>query len=207
MECDLPTPSSHPVCLCVAQQQTLDCASLFKPQRRLLLATATWALAEGHGAAVGPARARVEPCGGHGYAVHARPVCAWSARVDGGVGCAKAAVGEVVGSHEGVPLGVGALCARVSCCARLPWPWLAARRSCKASGERASDSIIQCFFLGLFGMILSRTNDARVWLYVKLTSFPLWHGLRGSMGWAWHSNSGPLDFTVAGVAVTVLYLH
>ena len=63
MERDLPTPSSHPVCLCVAQQQALDCASLFKPQRRLLWATATWALVEGHGAAVGPARARVEPVG------------------------------------------------------------------------------------------------------------------------------------------------
>jgi hypothetical protein len=36
LERDLPTPSSHPVCLCVAQQQALDCASLFKPQRRLL---------------------------------------------------------------------------------------------------------------------------------------------------------------------------
>ena len=68
----------------------------------------------------------------------------------------------------------------------------------EASGERASDSIIQCFFLGLFGMILSRTNDARVWLYVKLTSYTVWHDPRGSKGWAWHSNSGPLDFTAAG---------
>ena len=53
LELDLPTPSSHPVCSCVAQQQAVDCASLFKPQRRLLRATATWALANGHGAAIG----------------------------------------------------------------------------------------------------------------------------------------------------------
>jgi hypothetical protein len=83
LERDLPTPSSHPVCLCVAQQQAVDCASLCKPQWRLQRAAATWALALGRGLVVGPARAHVELCGGHGYAVHARPVCAVVGRVDG----------------------------------------------------------------------------------------------------------------------------
>jgi hypothetical protein len=77
LERDLPTPSSHPVCLCVAQQQAVDYASLCKPWWRLQRAAATWALAMGCGLVVGPARARVEPCGGHGYAVQARPVCVW----------------------------------------------------------------------------------------------------------------------------------
>ena len=113
LERDLPTPSSHPVCLCVAQQQALDCASLFKPQRRLLWATATWALVEGHGAAVGPARARVEPVGDPGCAVRARPVCGSMGRVGPGRECAEAAVRELVGSHEGITLGLGAACARV----------------------------------------------------------------------------------------------
>ena len=76
-------PSSHPVCLCVAQQQALDYVSLCKPQWRLQRAAATWALVMGCGLVVGPARARMEPCGGHGYAVHARPVCAVVGRVDG----------------------------------------------------------------------------------------------------------------------------
>ena len=73
------------VCLlvCVAQQQAMDCTSLCKPQWRLQRAAATWALAMACGLVVGPARARVEPCGGHGYAVHARPVCAVVGRVDG----------------------------------------------------------------------------------------------------------------------------
>jgi hypothetical protein len=31
LERDLPTPSSHPVCSCVAQQQAVDCASLCNP--------------------------------------------------------------------------------------------------------------------------------------------------------------------------------
>ena len=62
--------------LCITLQAT-------DPQWRLQRAAATWALAMGCGLVVGPARARVEPCGGHGYAVHARPVCAVVGRVDG----------------------------------------------------------------------------------------------------------------------------
>ena len=82
LERDLPTPSSHPVCLCIAQQQAVDCTSLCKPQWRLQRAAATWVLAMGCGLVVGPARARVELCGSHGSAVHARPVCAVVGRVD-----------------------------------------------------------------------------------------------------------------------------
>ena len=99
----------------------------------------TWALTMGCVLVIGLARARVEPWSSHGYAVHARPVCVWSARVDGGVGCAEAAVGEVVGSHEGVTLGLGALHAHVPCYTRLSWPWLAVGRPWGASGERGSD--------------------------------------------------------------------
>ena len=130
LELDLPTPSSHPVCSCVAQQQAVDCASLFKPQRRLLRATATWALANGHGAAIGPARARVEPVGDPGCAVRARPVCGSMGRVGPGRECAEAAVRELVGSHEGVNWCLGALCARAPCCTRPTWPWLAMPRLC-----------------------------------------------------------------------------
>ena len=65
-------------------------------------------------------------------------------------------------SHEGIPLGLGAACARVVCRARLCWPWLAMEGPCEASGERESDGIIQCLFLGLEGMILLATHDVRV---------------------------------------------
>ena len=43
---------------------------------------------------------------------------------------AEAAVGEVVGSHESVPLGLGALYARDPCCTRPSWPRLAMARPC-----------------------------------------------------------------------------
>ena len=56
-------------------------------------------------------------------------------------------------------------------------------------------------------MILMATHDVRAWLYVKLTSYPLSHDPRGSIGCVGHSETGPLDFTRGGVAVTELYLH
>ena len=62
--------------LCITLQAT-------DPQWRLQRAAATWALAMGCGLVVGPARARVEPCGGHGYAVHARLCVLWWAGLTG----------------------------------------------------------------------------------------------------------------------------
>ena len=56
-------------------------------------------------------------------------------------------------------------------------------------------------------MILMATHDVRAWLYVKLTSYPLSHDSRGTIGCVGHSETGPLDFTRGGVAVTELYLH
>ena len=125
----------------------------------------------------------MEPVGDPGCAVRARPVCGSMGRVGPGRECAEAAVRELVGSHEGITLGLGAACARVVCRARLCWPWLAMEGPCEASGERESDGIIQCLFLGLEGMILLATHDVRVWLYVKLTSYPLSHDPRGAIGW------------------------
>ena len=57
---------------------------------------------------------------------------------------AEAAVGEFVGSREGVHWCLGALCDRYPRCTRPPWPWLAMQRPCGESGERDSDTIIQC---------------------------------------------------------------
>ena len=56
-------------------------------------------------------------------------------------------------------------------------------------------------------MILMVTHVVRVWLYVKLTPYPLSHGPRGSVGWVGHGEAGPLDFSRAAVAVTELFLH
>ena len=56
-------------------------------------------------------------------------------------------------------------------------------------------------------MILMVTNVVRVWLYVKLTPYPLSHGPRGTVGRVGNGEAGPLDFTQAAVAVTVLFLH
>ena len=46
----------------------------------------------------------------------------------------------------------------------------------------------------------------RVCLYVKLTSYPLSHDSRGSIGWVGHSEIGPLNFACGGMTVTGLYL-
>ena len=51
------------------------------------------------------------------------------------------------------------------------------------------------------------THVVRVWLYVKLTPYPLSHGPRGSIGWVGHGEAGPLDFSRADVAVTESFLH
>ena len=50
-------------------------------------------------------------------------------------------------------------------------------------------------------------HDVRAWLYVKLTSYPLSHDPRDSIGCVGHSETGPLDFTRGGVTVTVVFLH
>ena len=50
-------------------------------------------------------------------------------------------------------------------------------------------------------------NDARVWLYVKLTPYPLSHGPRGPIGWVGHGKSGPLNFGPAAMAVTDVYTY
>jgi hypothetical protein len=62
-------------------------------------------------------------------------------------------------------------------------------------------------FLGSVRMILMATHDVRAWLYVKLTSYPLSHDPRDSVGCVGHSETGPLDFTRGGVTVTVVFLH
>jgi hypothetical protein len=116
-------------------------------------------------------------------------------------------VGEAVGSREGVHWCLGALCDGGPRCTRPTWPWLAMQRPCGASGERDSDSIILWLFLGSKRMILMVTHVVRVWLYVKLTPYPLSHGPRGSIGRVGHGEAGPLDFTRAVVAVTGLFLH
>jgi hypothetical protein len=120
---------------------------------------------------------------------------------------AEAAVGEFVGSREGVHWCLGALCDRYPRCTRPPWPWLAMQRPCGESGERDSDTIIQCEKPRLKQMILMATNVVRVCLYVRLTPYPLSHGPRGPIGWVGRGKSGPLNFTVAGSAVTVRNLH
>ena len=60
---------------------------------------------------------------------------------------------------------------------------------------------------GLKWMIVSATNDVRVWLYVNLTPYPLNHGPRGSIGWVGQGKSGPLNFAPGGMAVTDVFLH
>ena len=128
-------------------------------------------------------------------------------RVVPGGQCAEAALREVVGSREGIILGLGAACARISCCTRLCWPWLAMERPCEASGERDSYGIIQLWILlGPKHMILMAIHVVRVCLYVKLTSYPLSHDSRGSIGWVGHSEIGPLNFACGGMTVTGLYL-
>ena len=49
------------------------------------------------------------------------------------------------------------------------------------------------------------TRHVRVWLYVKLTPYPLTHDPGDSIGWVGHSKIGPLNFTRSGVTVTGFY--
>ena len=86
------------------------------------------------------------------------------------------------------------------------WPW-------EGLGERqgrgVAIGIIQCLLLGrnriMNRMILIATYHACVWLCVKLTSYPLSHDPRGSVGWVEHGQTGPLDFTPGRMAVTLCF--
>jgi hypothetical protein len=51
--------------------------------------------------------------------------------------------------------------------------------------------------------LLMVTHVVRVWLYVKLTAYPLSHGPKGSIGRVGHGEAGPLDFTRARQAAKV----
>jgi hypothetical protein len=126
----LPTPSSHPGCSCVALQQAGSSASISKAQGRHQLiqrrACSRWDQVSPlgqPGRACSRVVATVMPCT-RALCVRAGPVgrCAEA--------MAEAAVGESVGRREGVPWGLGALCARNPLCTRPPWPWLAMARPC-----------------------------------------------------------------------------
>ena len=126
----LPTPSSHPVCSCVALQQAVSYASIYKAKGRHQLnqrrACSRWDQVSPlgqPGRACSRVVATVMPCT-RALCVRAGPVgrCAEA--------MAEAAVGESVGRREGVPWGLGALCARNLLCTRPPWPWLAMARPC-----------------------------------------------------------------------------
>ena len=56
-------------------------------------------------------------------------------------------------------------------------------------------------------MILMATHDVCVWLYVKLTPYPLSHDLMGSIGWVGHGGTGPLNFARGGRTVTEVSPH
>ena len=137
----LPTPSSHPVCSCVALQQAVSYASIYKAKGRhqLIQRRACSRLDQGSplgqpGRACSRVVATVMPC--------TRALCVRAGPVGAMARCAEAAVGEFVGRREGVLWGLGALCARNPCYTRPPRPWLAMQRLCGASEERGSDSII-----------------------------------------------------------------
>jgi hypothetical protein len=121
---------AHPVCSCVALQQAVSYASIYKAKGRHQLIQRRACSRWDQGSPLGqPGRAcsrvvaTVMPCT-RALCVRAGPVgrCAEA--------MAEAAVGESVGRREGVPWGLGALCARNPLCTRPPWPWLAMARPC-----------------------------------------------------------------------------
>ena len=139
LELDLSSPSSHAVFTCVALQQAVGYASLYKAEGRDQLIQRRERSRWDPGSPPGqPGRtcsrvvATVMPC------TRALCVCVLGRLAR----CAEAAVGEFVGRRKGVLWGLGALCARNPCCTRPPRPWLAMQRLCGASEERGSDSII-----------------------------------------------------------------
>jgi hypothetical protein len=130
LELDLSSPSSHAVFTCVALQQAVGYASLYKAEGRDQLIQRRERSRWDPGSPPGqPGRAcsrvvaTVMPCT-RALCVRAGPVgrCAEA--------MAEAAVGASVGRREGVPWGLGALCARNPLCTRPPWPWLAMARPC-----------------------------------------------------------------------------
>ena len=130
LELDLFSPSSHAVFTCVALQQAVGYASLYKAEGRDQLIQRRERSRWDPGSPPGqPGRAcsrvvaTVMPCT-RALCVRAGPVgrCAEA--------MAEADVGESVGRREGVPWGLGALCARNPLCTRPPWPWLAMARPC-----------------------------------------------------------------------------
>ena len=109
----------------------------------------------GRWAAIRLVRAHAEPLRDYASAVRGRSVCVSVGRVVPGLDSVqRPLLREVVGSREGIILGLGAACARISCCTRLCWPWLAMERPCEASGERDSYGIILWILLGPKHMIL-----------------------------------------------------
>ena len=131
LELDFSSPSSHAVFSCVALQQAVGYyASLYKAEGRDQLIQRRERSRWDPGSPPGqPGRAcsrvvaTVMPCT-RALCVRAGPVgrCAEA--------MAEAAVGESVGRREGVPWGLGALCARNLLYTRPPWPWLAMARPC-----------------------------------------------------------------------------
>ena len=55
--------------------------------------------------------------------------------------------------------------------------------------------------------ILMATHDVCVWLYVKLTPYPLSHDLMGSIGWVGHGGTGPLNFARGGRTVLLKFSY
>ena len=146
--------------------------------------------------------------GDHGCAVRARPVCVSVGRVSGRVESVQRPLFMRLWAAISVSPRAQVRCMLVFHAIRAypgrGWPW-------EGLGERqgrgVAIGIIQCFLPGLKWMILMATHDARTWLYVKLTSYPLSNDPRGSIGCVGNSETGPLDFTHRGVAVTVFFLH